>query len=318
MFQFLSSLQQFLEQKLLSFPQSELKKSFELLSKTYRDGLGSKDLFQKESFLYTYLAARAPATFAAMQAVLEEIPLSSPIVSLLDYGAGVASATFAALERFPAINQITLVEQSEKALSIAQSLLHPLPLTLLRQNMIEKGEARADLVLFSYSIGELPEANLPALLENAFASAEQFLVITEPGTPRGFQTILRCRDLLLSYGAQIIAPCPHSSACPMPPGRWCHFRRRLPRSFLQRQVKEASLPFEDEKYCYLIVSKSPSSSHPFRVLKEVEKHTGHLYLELCSPEGTFERTLLSKKQSSYKKAKKVDWGETFMFEEEPS
>ncbi|MDF2548991.1 MAG: hypothetical protein K0S07_58 [Chlamydiales bacterium] len=319
---FLSALEQIIQEKLQRFPQSELKKSFELLSKAYREGFGSSALFQKDSFLYSYLAARAPATFAVMHTVLEQIEAihQTPIQSVIDVGAGLGAATFAALDLFPSIQSLTLVEQSEKALSIAESLLNPVysaGLTISRQDMCEKKDAQADLVLFSYSIGEVKPAKLPEILKNALLAANQFLVITEPGTPRGFQTLLQCRDLLLSLNASIVAPCPHASACPMPKDRWCHFRKRLPRNFLQRIVKEASLPWEDEKYCYLIVRPKPfADQHPFRVLKEVEKHTGHLYLELCSPEGTLDRALLSKKHASYKKAKKVDWGDPFMFVEE--
>ena len=59
--------------------------------------------------------------------------------------------------------------------------------------------------------------------------AAKVLVIVEPGTPRGFENILKAREQLIQWGGKMIAPCPHVKQCPMK-DKWCHFSVRLERT----------------------------------------------------------------------------------------
>ena len=125
------------------------------------------------------------------------------------------------------------------------------------------GGATYDLVLISYALGELLADVRARVLDAAWraTSADGALVIVEPGTPRHFQGVLDARTWLLTHGATIAAPCPHAAACPMAAaGDWCHFSARVPRTKEHRRLKAGSLSYEDEKFSYLIATRSPSST----------------------------------------------------------
>ena len=53
------------------------------------------------------------------------------------------------------------------------------------------------------------------------------LLVVEPGTRLGGKTVMRLRATALAGGFAALAPCPHSSACPLLAGdggrTWCHF-----------------------------------------------------------------------------------------------
>ena len=40
---------------------------------------------------------------------------------------------------------------------------------------------------------------------------------------------------------------------------WCHFTQRLPRSRAHKQIKGAELPFEDEKFSYVALTRAPAA-----------------------------------------------------------
>ena len=43
---------------------------------------------------------------------------------------------------------------------------------------------------------------------------------------------------------------------------WCHFTQRLPRSRAHKQIKEADVPFEDEKFSYVALTRARSRGVP--------------------------------------------------------
>ena len=109
----------------------------------------------------------------------------------------------------------------------------------------------------------------------------------------------------------MIAPCPHENACPMSGGNWCHFAERLPRTSAHRQLKGADLGYEDEKYSYVVFARQPSALPGARVLRHPRKHSGHVELELCRPDGLRREAVSRKQGARYKQARKLDWGDTF-------
>src|SRR5262249_36771210 len=99
------------------------------------------------------------------------------------------------------------------------------------------GEARAllatsepaDLLVASYFIGELGEAERRELAELLWTKTRDTLLIVEPGTPAGYARIIAARGQLIAAGAHVLAPCPHDAPCPLQSPDWCHFAQRLPR-----------------------------------------------------------------------------------------
>src|SRR5437016_4510206 len=121
---------------------------------------------------------------------------------------------------------------------LGKELLGPFVLQREWQNkdFKELVEVKADLAIFSYSLGEINE--IEVVLKKLWQFPIETFVIIEPGTPTGYKNILRARDTLIQCGAYIVAPCPHAKRCPLMFNDWCHFSVRLERSKWHRFVKE--------------------------------------------------------------------------------
>jgi ribosomal protein RSM22 (predicted rRNA methylase) len=275
-----------------------------------------------EAHRAAYLAVRLPATYAASRRVFAEINLRSPaaeITSLLDLGAGPGTTLFAAAEEFHDLRHVTLVE-SDNWLSLGKRLAEQSELPVVQQAQWLKQDLRSglscdkhDLVVISYTLGELPQAAQEAVLRKAWNCANKFLVIIEPGTRRGFTAINTARSSLLANAAAIIAPCPHHFACPMAAsGDWCHFSQRIERTSLHRQLKGGELGYEDEKFSYIVAGKSNASPIAARIVRHPRKLSGHVQLVLCTSEGQIEnRTVTRSNKASYKQARKAEWGDSW-------
>lgn len=280
------------------------KKSYNSVSEKYRV-TGGGDLSEDE--IEAYLIARMPATLAAVSHVLAEVGkrIIHPIQSMLDLGAGPGTGVLAAREVFPEIEQCTLVERNEG---------------MIKRGVVEGQWVRADLqiylpqphdlVLFAYSFGEI--SLQIEVLKRAWDAAA-VLVIVEPGTPRGFENILKARNQLIEWGGNLIAPCPHMVACPMKGGDWCHFSVRLERTREHRQLKGGALGWEDEKFSYVAFAKEPVERAQGRILRHPQKQTGSVVLQLCTEEGLLEKTISKKQGPLYKEARKAKWGDSFTF-----
>ncbi len=100
-----------------------------------------------------------------------------------------------------------------------------------RRHLIQDVEKQHELVVASYSLGEVQDPverkEVVKLLWSLVADDGGVLVLIEPGTPVGFKTINDARTLVLERRANLIAPCPHAHACPMPNTSWCHFKQRI-------------------------------------------------------------------------------------------
>lgn len=299
--------------RLVSF--SQLEKSAHELSSAYRKQ--SEGLSPSKSYMVTYeqkiayLALRMPATFAAILECLKHI--QTPIKTLLDVGSGPATAFWAAWSSFPGLQRALLLEKDAELIKIGQELVKPLSFpAVYRQQELSTfvPESHFDLAIAAYVLSEL--SLWEPLVERLYQSATQFLIV-EPGTPYGYRTILKAREFLIQKGAFILAPCTHEAKCPLANSSdWCHFAARLPRTKMQRLVKGAKLGYEDEKYSYLLVSKTPSLKRPeSRVIKTPEKHSGHVRLTLCNINGLETKIISRKNKEIYREARKLDWGDSF-------
>jgi ribosomal protein RSM22 (predicted rRNA methylase) len=171
-----------------------------------------------------------------------------------------------------------------------------------------------DLVVISYTLGELPQAAADAVFAKAWKCAGKFLVVIEPGTRRGFAAINAARSALISNAASILAPCPHASACPMAvAGDWCHFSQRVERTSQHRQLKGGDLGYEDEKFSYVVATTTAVPPAGSRIVRHPRKHSGHVQLALCTPQGRIEnRTVTRSSKEAYKRARKAEWGDSWV------
>lgn len=291
------------------------------LSRSYRSGSASPDAIASFPDALAYAVTRMPATFAAVSAALayavEQLPDWHPD-SLLDLGAGPGTASFAALDLWPGIQHITMVEQNAASRSLARKLGDKAPMPALSGVHIIAADLTtdtahlpaADLVLAAYLLVELPDAEVAPLVQAAFGKARQALVLVEPGTPAGFERIRMARTALIGLGAMPVAPCPHALACPILAPDWCHFSVRLPRSRDHRLTKQADRSFEDEKFSYLAVSRGrpPAISGP-RLISPPRISKAEVTLRVCDIPQIAERRISRQDKLDYKAAKKLGWGD---------
>ena len=200
-----------------------MAKEVELLSAAYRGEQPSRAA-RTQAQVAAYLAYRAPATFAAAAAVFRQVALQRPEWeprSLLDAGAGPGVSAWAAVEQWPSLSELTLVEVEPAMIAAGRELL---PDASWVEGDVAGARGPADLVVSSYVLGELAAPPVAHL----WAQAADTIVFVEPGTPAGYRRVLDARAAVLERGW------PHGRAVPARPrlpaagGRLVPFRRPAP------------------------------------------------------------------------------------------
>ena len=298
----------------------ELASIAQELSKRYREGLGTKgESFLKSSKDVTaYASFRMPATYAAVVSALKQakgVHGDWKPKSLLDIGAGPGTAMWAATNIWPEIKDITLLEREGNMIALGKRLAAEAEEASVRgANWIKTditGEwegRKTDLIVASYSLGELSPERLKTILYKLWSLTSGILVIIEPGTPVGFSRIKEAREALVKEGAKTVAPCPHDDACPLKADDWCHFSQRITRSRLHRKVKGGELSYEDEKFAFIAMAREATGSIYGRVLRHPIIRKGHIQLELCTKEGLKGSVITRSDKEAYRRAKELEWG----------
>ncbi len=315
-----SALRQGVDGLLEKVPLPALKQAAKTLSERYRAELRDGRLHMSEDMaVKAYLATRLPATYAAVRASLDALADAQPDFqpkSLLDIGAGPGTMLWATTDLWPELEQAVLVEASAAVRKVGQSLAAGM--IAARTDWIAgdatidlDGLKPADLVSIAYVLDEVAPASLPKLIGRLWQLTADTLLIVEPGTPAGWRRILAARQQLIEAGAHLLAPCPHQAPCPLMPPDWCHFARRVARSRLHRLAKDADVPWEDEKFIYLAVSRQPAPTRPARVIAPPKGGSGKVVLKLCQPDGSAGERLFSKRDGeTFRVARRADWGDT--------
>ena len=288
-----------------------------VISQTYREGGGSSTIRTATDAL-AYALARMPATYAAVVASLNALTEIRPDFAparLLDVGAGPGTATWAAAEAFTSLREFSLLDANSALRSLAEELFHGS--IRLHDTRYELGQARAlldkaeaaDLVVASYMIGELGDTERGALADALWAKTGDTLLVVEPGTPAGYARIIALRARLIAAGAHVVAPCPHDGGCPLVAPDWCHFSQRLQRSRAHKQVKGADVPFEDERFAYVALSRARVENRPSRVLAQPDVGKVEVAAKLCTPEGVSVARIPRRARAEYASARRWRWGD---------
>lgn len=311
-------LRRAVDRALNSVPLNELATTAAALSQRYREERrDGKAHVATDRDVLAYLAVRLPATYAAVRASFAAVAEARPDFapnSALDVGAGPGTALWAATECWPELADILLVEASPVFRAFGEQLAAEMqqPHMTWRTSDIAvdeiDGEPR-DLVTLAYVLNELAPDDRHRLVERLWPLTADTLVIVEPGTPAGWQRIIAARRQLIESGGHVIAPCPHAKECPLQPPDWCHFARRVARSRLHRQTKAADVPWEDEKFSYVAVSRKPAPASGARVIARPRKASGRVTLKLCRADGSAGDQLFSRRDGElFKRASRSDWG----------
>lgn len=310
-----------LEKQFSKAPRSVLTAAAADLTNRYRSPVRDQlqTFITSDQHRLAYLAARMPATYAVVNRVLEECKARAPAFSpqtMCDIGAGPGTATWAALTVFPEIASATLYEKDPEWLKLGKVLMEQSTQAALKNSVWKETDLAKDytlgthdLVVLSYVVGELSAEALTVAVSQAWEAASGMLVVIEPGTPHGFERIRVVREQLIKSGGYLVAPCPHMDKCPMAGGDWCHFAKRLERSSLHMAVKDVSVGYEDEKYSYVVASKTPVALPEARILRHPQHHSGHTEFVLCTKQGLEKRTISRRHKDLYKRAKKLEWGD---------
>lgn len=300
---------------------TQLAAATQTLSQRYRKEVRDGRMHLSDALAaQAYVATRMPATYAAIHAGLaaaaERLPSFAP-ASLLDIGAGPGTVLWAAQSVWPDLQSATLVEASASIRAMGQKLAAASGLQDInwKEADIRRGissASPADLVTLAYVLDELEPADRSKLVDALWTATRGVLVIVEPGTTAGWRRILDARAQLIGAGAHIIAPCPHAHACPIAEPDWCHFSARVARSRVHRLAKGGEVPWEDEKFAYLIASRTPAVASPARVLSPPLGAKGRVELKLCQPDGQATHRLVTRREGdTFKQARRADWGDLF-------
>lgn len=302
------------EQRAEAIGFATLRRAVQELSDAYRTGrpARARQLPNPER-VAAYLLTRMPATYAAASAVLEEVRQrlgDIPVATLLDAGAGTGAATLAAGEVFADLGEVTLLEPDG---ALAEAGREWLPRAVWEPRDLRRAEPlpERDLVVASYALGELPEADAMEATVRLWHACHVALVVIEPGTPNGFALVRRIRDSLLALGAHMLAPCPAETPCPMASPDWCHFSRRVERSSLHRRVKDAALGYEDEKFSYVALVRAPASPAPGRIIRHPQHQPGLITLELCRGPRLESVKVSRRDRERFRAARHARWGDAF-------
>jgi len=324
-----------------------LRPAVKALSDRYRRPAGQAMAIGSDDERIAYLLVRMPATFAALSHALWEakrqlMPPSGSasasengvaIETALDLGAGPGTAGWAISEVFPEMRRLRLIERDVGLIGLGRQLCAASDSPALRQAEWVRcdlngqfAEDGFDLVVASYSLGELPPAQYSRCLQQAWQRTRKLLVVVEPGTRAGFACIHQARSELIGLGATLLAPCPHRLTCPMAAGGdWCHFAARIERTAVHRRLKGGELGHEDEKFSYLastpLKAFQPANlglaGNPalqaglpeHRIVRHPVYHSGFVELQLCSAEGLSKRVISRSEKAEYRAARSASWGD---------
>lgn len=288
----------------IGFP--ALKRAATAMSEAYRAGdAAAFARLPAAERTAAYLVTRMPATYAAALRVLGEVRArlgDRPIGSVLDLGAGTGAASLAARQIFPRAT-LTLIERDAPFLDAARLWLPDA--TVVNGDLARAALPPHDLVIAAYTAGELAAERWVKF----WNAARVALVAIEPGTPAGYALLLRMRASLLADGAQMLAPCPAASECPLRTPDWCHFAARVERSSLHRRIKDADLGYEDEKFSYMALAREPAAMARARILRRPRQEPGRVSLELCTPAGVRHVQIRKRERGSYRDARQAEWGD---------
>ena len=294
---------------------NDLARRAALVSDNYRQGGASRKTILSPQDGLAYLLSRLPATYAAVMSALFHVKQSMPDfapATLLDVGCGPGTAGWAACEVFPSLASAVFLDDSAIFRTLGKSLAadHPVlgqaPFRDCDLMSARSGLPSADLVIASYALGELRQPPLGEL----WNAAQGVLLIVEPGTPAGYANIVSWRAMLLQRGAMLAAPCPHEELCPIEPPDWCHFAQRLPRRRDHMILKNATVPFEDEKFSYIAVARMPVTARPEgRLLLPPRLSPAGIACKTCT-HGRIDTVTASKRDKpAFKALDRLRWGD---------
>ena len=292
---------------------SDLKEVAQTLSNRYmNEKRKGQSLINKKLEVLAYSIIRMPATFCAIDKAIEETlkKYNPTIETALDIGSGTGAGEWAILNNID-ISKITCIEREDEMSSLAQKLLEEHKnINWKNQDIVKnKINEKADLVIVSYMINELQDEVKEDVIKNILESFNKIVIFIEPGTPDGFSNIRKIQKLAINNNLNILAPCTSQNECKLPKDDWCHSIVRVERNKIHKFVKDADVPYEDEKFSYIAISKEKIDNSGARILRHPNISSGFIKVKLCNNGIIEEKTFTKKDKDNFKKIKKLKCGD---------
>lgn len=309
-------LENAIQQKLNDVKLVELKQNASNLSEKYMNQKRTGEtLLNKEIEALAYSIMRMPATYGAVYTALKHTleKTDCDIQSVLDIGAGTGAATWAVSELLDA-KTIRCFEREQVMRELGKAFMNENPKlkNVLWQYMdivADNLDVKADLIVTSYMLNEIKPEKRESVIDKLIENSNHIVLIIEPGTPDGFKNIKKAQRIAIERGFNIIAPCTFQGVCPLPQDDWCHSIVRMERSKIHKLVKNAELPYEDEKFSYIAISKEKYDNSGTRILRHPIIEKGKITLKVCH-NGKIEEMIITKKDKElFKIAKKKKCGD---------
>ncbi len=312
-------LKEELEKEIQSASIKELKQCAQKVSERYREDSKIKTknkLINSKEEALAYAISRMPATYGSIHTALENtIKIANiDIQSVLDIGAGTGSAEWAILDLMQ-VDDITCIENETYMMQMGKRLMQNnetlknakwMKLNIAQEQIDQK----ADLVIASYVLNEIEEKTREQILEKLWQATNKILLIIEPGTPEGYKEINSIRKYFIGNKVNIVAPCQHNGECKIGHDDWCAFSCRVARSKAHKILKDGEIPYEDEKFSYIAISKFETEKLDGVVLRHPKIESGKITIKVCKSNGEIEEKIITKKEKEiFKKAKKLKAGD---------
>ena len=298
---------------------SQIKKTVKDISGKYKNNSGrGKVLINSDNDAQVYSCFRMPATYGACYDAFSYVKefFNGSIGSVTDVGAGTGAASWA-VDRIFDPKSIRCLEREISMRKIGQELMNADKVLqdktswesydLLSDDVNES----SDLTISSYVFNELDPNNVIKAITKLWDKTDKLMRIVEPGTVEGYNVIKMIREHLISLGGNVVAPCPHMGSCDLKDD-WCHFACRVQRSKLHKIIKEGDVPYEDEKYSFIAVSREETPRTKCRVLRHPYINKGQIDLTVCTPDGKTNMTVRKRDGDIFKKARKCKQGDSLI------
>lgn len=292
-----------------SLKTNEIKKIRENLTYKYKNKTGkSTDLIVSNDESITYAISRMPATYSVLYTLISELIEQKyidiqKIDSISDFGSGTGSGYFALRQLFKNA-KISLFEKNENMIKVFNFLSnvdkdYVYSFDLTNEEINEK----FDFILSSYVLSELNEKDRQFAFKKLLNSSNKYVLIVDTGTPNTYKSMMSLKKLASELGFNTIAPC-NNLVCPLQ-NDYCQFYARVERSKIMRQSKSGSLPYEDEKYFYLLFAKDISNlDGKSRIIRRPIIRANEVELKLCTLNGVETHKFTIKYKDKFKQAKK--------------
>ena len=311
-------LENAIEKEIQGIKITELKELAQKLSSRYmNEKRAGQTLISKEKEALAYSGTRMPATFCAVTVALRNtlnIAENCNIETVLDIGA-VTGAGAWAINEYINPKEITCLEREEAMRTIGQALMkynsEMNKVQWISEDITNSQHVKgADLIVASYIINELKQEERKNVIQKLLELQSKIILIIEPGTPEGFKNIKEIQKIALENGAFIIAPCTHQEICKLPENDWCHSTVRVERNKMHKILKSGELPYEDEKFSYIAISKENLGTAESRILRHPIIESGKITLKLCTNGNIEEKIITKKEKEKFKQVKKKKCGDT--------